>query len=490
MALGESGMEIVPFVGRQEELKALKQLLQKKTASLVVIKGRRRIGKSRLVEEFADNLKFYSFSGLPPTDKTTDQSQRDEFARQLGEQCGVPGLKSDDWGSLFILLAKHTSKGRVIILLDEISWMGSKDPDFLGKLKTAWDLNFKKNPQLMLVLCGSVSSWIEKNIISSAGFLGRISHKITLGELTLKESNTLLDKIGFKGSAVEKYMILAITGGVPWYLELVKPGLPASENIKKLCFEPDGILVEEFKYIFHDLFPGRRREIYRKIVECLAQAAAEYKEVAKAVHYTSSGPLSEYLDELIMSGFVSRDYVWAIKSGKLSKLSKYRLRDNYLRFYLRYIASQLEKIKMGQFKTVSLASFSGWDTIMGLQFENVILNNRPLVYEKLGIKPEEIVFDNAYFQRRTSKQKGCQIDYLIQTKYKTLYLCEVKFIRKEVDVSVIHSVEEKMSRLSLPRGYSILPVLIHVNGVSDQVYEKEFFYKMIDFSELLMDGKL
>jgi AAA+ ATPase superfamily predicted ATPase len=475
----------IPFVGRREELNDLKQLLQKKTASLVVIKGRRRIGKSRLVEEFAGNKNFYCFSALPPTEATTDQSQRDEFARQLGEQFKIPGLKSEDWGSLFTLLANYTQKGTAIILLDEISWMGSKDSDFLGKLKIAWDIHFKKNPRLILILCGSVSSWIEKNIISSTGFLGRISHKITLDELSLNESNILLDKMGFKGSTLEKFITLAITGGIPWYLELMKPELLANENIRKLCFEPDGILVNEFKYIFHDLFPDKRREICRKIVECLVKSPMEYGEIITALDYSSGGPLSEYLDELVISGFVSRDYAWSIKTGKISKLSKYRLRDNYLRFYLRYIAPNLAKIRKGQFQRVSLSSFPGWNSITGLQFENIVLNNRSLIQKQLGIKPEDIVCDNSYFQRKTARQQGCQIDYLIQTKLNTLFVCEVKFYKKEIGVSVIQEIKEKISRLALPRGFGCLPVLIHINGVTEEITESDYFFKIIDMNGML-----
>jgi AAA+ ATPase superfamily predicted ATPase len=477
----------LPFIGRQEELNGLKQLLQKKTASLVVIKGRRRIGKSRLVEEFAKNIKFYSFSALPPTEKTTNQTQRDEFARQLGEQFNIPGLKADDWGDLFTLLHRYTDKSRTIILFDEISWMGSKDSDFLGKLKIAWDIHFKKNPRLILILCGSVSSWIEKNIISGTGFFGRISHKITLNELSLNECNALLYKMGFRGSLLEKHTILAITGGIPWYLELMKPGVSASENIKKLCFEPDGILADEFKYIFHDLFPEKRGVICRKIVECLVKNAKEYNEIVADVGYPSGGPLTDYLDELIISGFISRDYSWAFKTGQLTKLSKYRLRDNYLRFYLRYIAPHLNKIAKNQFKAMSLSSFPGWDGIIGLQFENIVLNNRALIHAKLGIKPEEIICDNPYFQRNTSVQQGCQIDYLIQTRHKTLYICEIKFLRKEIDTSVIHSVKEKISRLALPRGFACLPVLIHANGVSESVKDADYFFNIIDMSEALPD---
>lgn len=477
-------MHPIPFIGREEELRDLKRLFDRKTASLVVIKGRRRIGKSRLVEQFAKNTKFYCFTALAPTEKTTDQSQRDEFARQLGEQFHIPGLKSEEWGSLFTLLANYTQKGKVVILLDEISWMGSKDPDFLGKFKITWDVHFKKNPNLILILCGSVSSWIEKNILSGTGFLGRINHKITLNELSLHESNVLLDKMGFKGSVLERFMLLAITGGVPWYLELIKPGMTASENIKKLCFEPDGILVDEFKYIFHDLFPERRGEICRRIVECLVKHAAEYQDITEFVDYPSGGPLSEYLEELITSGFVSRDFSWALKTGLLSKLSKYRLRDNYLRFYLRYIAPHLGKIKKGQYKSTSLSSFPGWDSIMGLQFENIVLNNRKLIHDQLGIKSEDIVCDNSYFQRKTLKQRGCQIDYLIQTKHKTLYVCEIKFLRKEIDVSVIQSVKDKMNNMVVPRGFACLPVLVHAGEVSDAVIESDFFFNIINFNEV------
>ena len=316
-------MDNLPFVGRPYEIERLNDLLKKKTASLVVIKGRRRIGKSRLVEEFARNKAFYSFSGLAPSPETTAESQRDEFARQFGEQFKLPGIRANDWGDLFALLAKYTATGQAIILLDEITWMGSKDPDFLGKLKIAWDLYFSKNPQLILILCGSISSWIEKNIISSTGFFGRISLIITLSELTLNECNLFLEKEGFKKSALEKFMLLAITGGIPWYLEIINPKAPVSENIKNLCFTPDGLLVDEFKKIFHDLF-GRRGNIFQEIVKYLAKQPAEYTKLAKALNYPSGGPLSEYLEDLVMSSFVSRDFTWKFQSGQDTAISRFR----------------------------------------------------------------------------------------------------------------------------------------------------------------------
>lgn len=477
----------IPFVGRRHELSLLHDLLKKKTSSLVVIKGRRRIGKSHLVKEFSRNKQYYVFSGLPPTKYTTAQSQRNEFANQLASQTGLPEIIADDWNKLFLLLAEKVKSERVIILFDEISWMGSKDPDFLGKLKNIWDLHLSDNPMLMLILCGSVSSWIEKNIISSTGFFGRISLKLTLDELSLKECNELFQYIGFNRSALEKFLLLSITGGIPWYIEQINPAYSGADNIKRLCFEKDGILVDEFKFIFHDLF-GRRGEICKKIVERLAEGPTKYAEIVSALNYYSSGSLSEYLEDLVVSGFVSRDYIWSLESGKESaRTSKFRLSDNYVRFYLKYISPRLNRIKKDHFLNLSLSSLPSWDGMMGLQFENLVLRNRKKIQQLLALKSEDILADNPYFQYKTSKHKGCQIDYLIQTRYNTLFACEVRFQRKPIDASIVSEVKEKLSRLVLPHGFACLPVLIHASGISEELGEANYFFKVIDFSEML-DG--
>lgn len=175
------------FIGRKTELKELERFLKKRSASLIVVQGRRRIGKSRLIREFGKNIRMLTFSGVPPTEKTTRKDQLLEFGWQLGQALGEPAFKEDNWNDLFLRLALHTREGRVIIVLDEISWMGSKDHDFLGKLKNAWDLQFKNNPELILIICDSTSAWIEKNILANTGFLGRISFALTVEELPLNE---------------------------------------------------------------------------------------------------------------------------------------------------------------------------------------------------------------------------------------------------------------------------------------------------------------
>lgn len=472
------------FVGRKHELRLLADLFEKKVASLVILKGRRRIGKSRLVEEFAKGSTYYVFSGLPPNAQTTAAVQRDDFARQMAAQTGLPEVKADDWSKLFLLFAGKIKTGKCIVLFDEISWMGSKDPTFLGHLKNAWDLHFKQNPKLILILCGSVSVWIEKNIISSTGFLGRIALKITLGELSLSECNDLMQRMGFHRSLIERFQLLSVTGGIPWYLELIHPKYSAEENIKRLCFEKDAILVDEFKYIFHDLF-GRRGDICKRIVEYLAKGPAEYADIVAGLHYHNSGSLSDYLDDLLISGFISRDYTWSLKNGRDSRLSQFRLSDNYIRFYLKYILPRLSRIHKNQFTQFTLALLTNWDSVAGLQFENLVLNNRKTIQALLGLKEVEILADNPYFQNKTTKQHGCQIDYLIQTRYNTLFVCEIKFSKKEIDFSVVQEVKDKISKLTLPKGYACLPVLIYVNGVNEAIEAAGYFFRMIDFSNLL-----
>lgn len=307
-------MKSSPFVGRKKELESLSLLLTKKTASLVVVRGRRRIGKSRLIQEFGKNHRFILFSALAPTENTTDQSQRDEFMRQLSATTDLPEVQVDDWSKAFRLLSNEVKTGRVIILLDEISWMGSKDPDFLGKLKTAWDLYFKQNPELILVLCSSVSFWVEENILSSTGFMGRISLTLTLKELSLPECNQLLIRLGHRLSAYDIFKILGITGGVPRYIEEFNAELSVDENIRRLCFTEGGVLFREFNDIFSDLF-SKRSEIYKKLIELLIDGPLEYNSISNKIGLPKSGQLSEYLTVLTLSGFIARDYTWNLKSG-------------------------------------------------------------------------------------------------------------------------------------------------------------------------------
>ena len=372
----------------------------------------------------------------------------------------------------------------MVIILDEISWMGSKDPEFLGKLKNAWDLHFKKNPSLLLILCGSASSWIEKNILANTGFVGRISFTLTLDELPLKDCQLFWGNKASHLSAMEKLKLLSVTGGVPRYMEEIDARLSAEDNIKNLCFTKGALLVDEFEHIFSNLFL-RNSEKYKKILTLLASGSKEFSELSLTLNDKTSGRTLDYLEELMLAGFIKRDYTWHLKDGKEAKLSKFRLSDNYLRFYLKYIQQYKTKIERNSFKFRSLASLPGWNTIIALQFENLVLNNRAYLWEKLAINPEDIVSENPFYQRKTAIQAGCQIDYLIQTRFNSIYICEIKFSKHKITEGVITEMKEKIARLKLPKNMSYRPVLIHVNGIERAIQELDYFSHVIDFSEAL-----
>jgi AAA+ ATPase superfamily predicted ATPase len=479
---------MVKFIGRIEELEKLSDLKKsfsaKGLAQLVVIKGRRRIGKSRLAEEFAQGKTFISFSGIFPVDNTTKQDQLDIFADQFCRNFQLSPLTFRDWTHALSHLADHLGDEEVVILFDEISWMGSKDSNFVSKLKVWWDLHIHKRANVMVIFCGSISTWIDQNIINSSSFFGRIALTIDLPPLSLPECAQFLRTIGFKGSSYDVYKILAVTGGIPWYLEQIYAHEMADENIKRLCFSKGALLTHEFDRIFSDLF-SYRGEIYKKLIIHLADGMKHLNQLRQEVEYSASGTFSSIMNNLIAAGFVTKHFQWSLKTGGLSKYSLYRLSDPYLRFYIKYIEPNIRKIDQGSFKNISINQLPGWESLLGYQVESLLLYNRSFMLKAIGIEPADVVGDNPYVQLKNTRQRGCQIDYLIQTRSNNLYLCEFKFNRRELGTSVIESVQEKVKRFSIPKGFGIAPVLLHLSGVTNQVYDRHYFYKIIDVSDFL-----
>ena len=122
--------------------------------------------------------------------------------------------------------------------------------------------------------------------------------------------------------------------------------------------------------------------------------------------------------------------------------------------------------------------------MLGFQLENLLLKNRRLVYQSLGIHAQDIANDNPYCQRATTRKKGCQIDYLIQTHSNTLFVCEVKMRRRELGLEVVDAMEAKVTALAPPKGFGIAPVLLHLGPLSDSLVDSRYFYRMIDIAEL------
>ena len=476
-------MKIKTFVGRHRELEKLKALANKKVPSLVVIKGRRRIGKSRLIAEFASrNGKhtLWSFAGLAPQGGVDAQTQRDHFARQLAALLKTPPFSFQDWSDAFQHLSLHVQP-HDIILFDEISWMGTKDPTFIPKLKIWWDT---QHVPIMVVLCGSVSTWIEENILKNTAFFGRISLTLTLESLSLSESAHLLKIMGFQGSTYDTYKLLSILGGIPWYLEQVSAGVTADTIIKRLCFEKDGLLVLEFDRIFHDLFNGKGAA-YKKILNTLKEGMRTLAEIRQDINFAHSGTLSQLIEHLITAGFIKKQILWSFKTAKPLKQSLYSICDPYMRFYLKVIETCRAKIDAGDFNESNISHLPGFDAHIGLQLEYLLLQNRPLLLQSIGARPEDIVCDGPYRQSQTTNTKGCQIDYLAQTITKNLFVCEFKFKRRELGAEIVQEMKEKITALKIPKGYATVPLLFHISGVTSVVETKGYFYRIIDIADFL-----
>jgi hypothetical protein len=471
------------FIGREVEIQKLKDFKKRGIAGIVVVCGRRRIGKSTLIEHFAEGSRFLELYGLAPREGVTPQDQLDHFGELLGLAFQLPSMKFDNWNQALDMLAGMTTKGEVIILLDEISWMAGSDKDFAGKLKGVWDTKFKKNPQLILILCGSVTSWIEENILNDKGFMGRVSLTMKLEEMPLYDANKFWNK--HYVSAHEKFKVLCVTGGIPRYLEEIQPQQSAEHNIKRLCFSKGGILVDEFDKIFRDTFMAHADD-YKEIVKVLANGGCELGELCDQLKVGPTGGLSRKLQVLAQSGFITRDYVWG-KGKKKSKLSKFRLRDNYLRFYLKYIDPKRHLIEQGLYDDLFLEDLPEWNTMIGFQFENLVLNNLSAVQHLLQISSSSILSAAPYFQNKTKRRGACQVDLLIQCRY-AIYVCEIKFGHK-ISPEVIDEVSEKIKKLTFSKGISVRPVLIYQGELPPKIAHANFFTHLIPFEQFLYQSR-
>ena len=475
------------FIGRRAELEVFAQLLRKPTASLVTCQGRRRVGKSRFIEECARGADhFLSFSGLPPRAGLSSADQRAAFADRLAAQTRAPVLPLPSWpAALQLLAAQLPATGTVVLLLDEVSWMGIGDPDFAGHLKTAWDQHFARRPGLVLVLCGSVSSWIEENILNSTGFVGRCSWQFRLEPLALPEAARFWGPAGERVAAVEKLRVLSVTGGIPKYLEEVDPALTAEKNIERLCFSAGGLLFNEFDQIFHDIFT-RKADSYRNIVRALVAGPKSVDQISRFLRRSRGGSLGDALVELTQAGFIRREVIFDPETGtERPRDVRYRLTDNYLRFYLKYVERQRARIEKGLYQRVPLESLSAWNTVMGLQFENLLLTSLDTLLPRLGLAQVPVLNIGPYAQTAARRRAACQIDLLIRTRH-ALYVVEVK-CRDRIHASVMDEVKEKIARLKPPAGLSVRTALVYVGTLDPALATAGYFDFLVSGADLLGD---
>lgn len=476
------------FYGRKDILDDLAGLWEKRIASLVTCRGRRRIGKSTLIEEFArrSGARLLKLEGKAPEKGMTNAVQLKSFCAQLRRQVGGENLVADDWAEAFARLDGFLDGRKTVLLLDEISWMGKYDPGFAGDLKIAWDDLFKKHSRTIVFLCGSVSAWITKNILNNTGFLGRRSMDLVLGELPLSDCFRFWGSRASRVSIRDVVDVLSVTGGVPKYLEEIRPSLSSDENIRRLCFRDNGMLVKEFEEIFANVFEGDVTA-KRDILKSLAGGPLGVSDLAKALGKERNGHLSTALDELALSGFVEKDEGLNPKTGRPVLSVRYRLKDNYARFYLRYIAPHRTVIGKDGYRFASVEQLDGWNTIMGLQFENLVLNHITDLLPHLHVNMALLTSAAPYRIVTRKKGEGCQIDLLIQSK-RFWYVVEIKR-KRSIGREVIDEVERKVLRLPHPKSVSIRTALVYEGELSKAVEGDGYFDAIVPIEKLLMHSK-
>lgn len=472
------------FYGRESDLNDLAQLWRKRVASLVTCRGRRRIGKSTLIEEFArrSGARLLKIEGKAPEPGLTNRHQLASFLEQLRRQTKTNVSSLGNWSEAFKALDDELGRDKTVLLLDEISWMGKYDVGFPGELKIAWDNLFKKHNQLIVVLCGSVSTWISKNILNNTGFVGRASLNLTVRELPIDVCVRFWGRRAARTATKDIIDVLSVTGGVPRYLEEVDPSLSADENIRRMCFTPNALLRDDFTKIFNVVF-GANAVMKRRILECLSNGPLSVSELSEGLGVERSGSISDHLDDLEVAGFVAEDVGIDPSTGRESRRSRYRVSDNYTRFFLRYIQPNARTIDNGSFRFNALETLKGWEAMLGLQFENLIIGNLPALLDKVGFGNALLKSAAPYRQLATNRRKGCQIDLLLQAERK---VCVVEIKRKAaIGREVEDEVERKVRALALGKDVSVRTALVYAGELSKAIEADGYFDYLISVESLM-----
>lgn len=474
------------FFGRESEINDLMSLWGKRSGSLVTCRGRRRIGKSTLIEVFAERSKarFLRFEGLRPKPGYSDETELKTFARELSAQTRADDSVSGNWLKAFMRLDREINDNeRTVVLLDEVSWLGHYDETFADMVKIAWDEYWSKHKRLIVVVCGSVSGWIKEHFVDNGAFFGRRSLDLVVKELPLRECTKFWGRAAKRIATREIIDVLSVTGGVPRYLMEIDPGASAAENLARLAFRPNSILRSDFDEMFSDVIT-KLPTLSGKIIRALVDGPLSVSETATAVKAMKGGKIGEALEQLEEAGLVASDVGKNPETGETSREIKYRLKDNYSRFYLRYIEPRKEIVDAGAFRFISLEALDGWETIMGLQFENLVLNHYPALIDPLHIGNSLIESASPYSRRRKGDgDEGLQIDLLIQTKHCN-YVVEIKR-KREIGREVVAEVERKIAKLSSPRGKSSRPALVYDGDLAPVIEAEGYFDALIPFSQLL-----
>lgn len=428
------------IIGRKEEQQILHSAVQSENSEFVAVYGRRRVGKTYLIRETFGYKFTFQHTGLA---KGNTKEQLFSFAISLRDagydDCPIP----KSWLEAFSLLSaylKNSTDEKKIVFLDELPWMDTARSNFISAFEHFWNGWASARKDIVLIICGSATSWIINKVINDHGGLhNRVTKQIALQPFTLKECEMFAQSKGLEMSRYQLAECYMVFGGIPYYWSLLERGLSLAQNIDKIIFAKNGKLSNEFNQLYASLF--KSPEQYIDIVTALGKkkAGMTREEIIVATDKYSNGALSKVLDELEYCGFIRKYNGF----GKKSKQAIYQLIDNYTLFYFKFIRQNENNDEHFWSASIDSAMHRAWS---GLAFERLCMAHMQQIKAALGIAG---VLSNVYSWRKEADETsvGAQIDLLIDRKDQVINLCEMKYSLSEyvIDAEYEQKLRNKKS---------------------------------------------
>lgn len=452
------------IIGRKREKDDLMQCLRSKRPEFVVVYGRRRVGKTYLIREFFNNRFSFYATGL------TDEKMKGQL-RGFNASLEEYGLEGDglpkDWFDAFSRLRKLLESDEVyrepinnrrVVFLDELPWMDTPRSDFKSALDHFWNSWASSQEDLVLIVCGSATSWIISNLLTNKkGFHNRTTRRIHLAPFTLAECEELFefnDMVMTRSQMIESYMIF---GGVPYYMNLMDQRLSLAQNVNELCFKAYGTLHDEYYSLFRSLFD--KPEKHMAILEALARNKDGMTRTAlsKEKNIGGGSVLTKNLRELEECGFVRKFSTMSTSKGE----SLYQIIDPFSLFAIEYLN---DKRFDSWNEYINSPGYNSW---RGNSFEIVCLNHIDQIKSALGISGIE----TREFAWRSRSGKGAQIDLIISRKDGIINLCEMKYTNEPYALDA-EEYEKIRNRLTQFQNEAETKDAIHVTMVCGTGYKQ------------------
>lgn len=462
------------IIGRKQEQKELKRMYASDEAEMVVVYGRRRVGKTYLVNQvFAEEGFAFKITGLY---KSKLRIQLENFSLALRD-CSSDSSweKPQTWMEAFGQLKEYLKKTKTgkkrVLFFDELPWMDTKGSRFMEAFEWFWNSWGCTQDDLLLIVCGSATNWIINKLFKHKGGLyNRAGSRIFLRPFTLAETEQYLQKHGIEWERYDIAMIYMIMGGIPYYLKQLEQGRTVLDNIDNCFFKTNGKLWDEFDNLYETLFA--QSEIYLRIVEALAskRIGLTREEIITITKLPDNGTTSRALKDLVKCGFVRAYHYF----GHKAKMQTFQLADFYTLFYLRFVKENYGQDEHFWTHMLDNPKKNAW---LGYSFEQLIKEHIEQVKRALGIGSVLTEQSSWFVEKRSlddDSLTGAQIDLLIDRRDKAINVCEAKFYSGEfsIDKEYALKLRNKIStfKSTAKTRKAIVPTMITTYGVKHNTY--------------------